>query len=202
MLNAKAIFERNIRQANERGALYVYLSSIVPIPEQFDDLLRSQMVDAVSAFDKLLHDLIRIGMVRIFENARSPTNKYSNEAVAIKYLPELAVGANPPPAVRFEEIIREKLSKLSFQDPAKVADGLSFIWDEPQKWQQIALGIGMTDDDARRKLKIVVTRRNAIVHEADLDPVTNKKQDITSAEAADSTNFLLAIGNRICDLVM
>lgn len=66
MLNAKGVFHKNVRQANELGVLYDNLSAIVPNPEQFDDLLRSQVVHAVSAFDKLMHDLIRIGMVKIF----------------------------------------------------------------------------------------------------------------------------------------
>jgi hypothetical protein len=202
MLNAKRVFHRNILQTNQLGVLYEYLSNTVAIPEQFDDLLRSQIVNAVSAFDKLLHDLIRIGMVRIFENQRPPTVKYLSETVAIQHLPALAAGTVPPPPVRFEEIIREKHSKLSFQDPAKIADGLSYIWGENQKWQQIALGLGMTDDDARRKLRLIVTRRNAIVHEADLEPVTNQKQPITRTEATDISDFLLALGYRICDLVV
>lgn len=201
MLNAKGVFHKNIRQANELGVLYDHLSNTVGIPQQFDDLLRSEIVNAVSAFDKLMHDLIRIGMVRIFESQRPSTGKYLSEAVAIQHLPSLAAGAVPPPPVRFEEIVREKLSKLSFQDPAKIADGLSYIWSESQKWQQIALGLGMTDEDARRKQKLIVTRRNAIVHEADLDPVTNQKQAITRAEAMDISSFLLALGNRICDLI-
>lgn len=202
MLNAKGIFHSNIRQANELGALYDYLSNMVAIPEQFDDLLRSEIVNAVSAFDKLMHDLIRIGMVRTFENLRPPTSKYSSEVVPIQYLPALVAGAVPPPSVRFEEIVREKLSKLSFQDPAKIADGLSYIWNENQKWQKIALGLGVADEDAKRKQKLIVTRRNAIVHEADLDPVTNQKQSITRVEATDISDFLLALGNRICDLVV
>lgn len=202
MHNARGVFERNIRQARELGALHEHLSKAVQIPEQFDDLLRSQLVYAVSAFDKLMHDLIRIGMVRIFENMRPPTGKYLSEAVAIQHLPGLSAGAIPPPPVRFEEIVREKLSKLSFQDPTKVADGLSLIWSENQKWWQIAQGLNMTDDDVKRKLKLVVTRRNAIVHESDLDPVTNKKQSITRVEVTDATDFLLAMGNRICDLVV
>ncbi|AHN74457.1 hypothetical protein DA70_08225 [Pandoraea pnomenusa] len=202
MLNAKAVFHRNVRQANELGVLYDQLSNMVNIPEQFDDLLRSQVVNAVSAFDKLMHDLIRIGMVRIFENQRPATGKYLNEAIALQHLPGLAAGAVPPPPVRFEEIVREKLSTLSFQDPTKIADGLSYIWDASQKWQQIAQGLGMTDDDAKRKQRLIVTRRNAIVHEADLDPVTNQKQTITRAEATDISTFLLALGNRIFDLVV
>lgn len=202
MLNAKGVFHKNIQQANELGVLYNQLSNMVPIPQQFDDLLRSQIVNAVSAFDKLMHDLIRIGMVRIFESRRQSTGKYLSEAIAIQHLPGLATGAVPPPPVRFEEIVREKLSKLSLQDPTKIADGLSYIWNENQKWQQIALGLGMTDEDAKRKQKLIITRRNAIVHEADLDPVTNQKQTITQSEATDISSFLLALGNRICDLVV
>lgn len=202
MLNAKAAFHRNLRQANELGVLYDQLSNMVAIPEQFDDLLRSQVVNAVSAFDKLMHDLIRIGMVMIFENRRPATGKYLNEAVALQHLPGLAAGAVPPPPVRFEEIVREKLSTLSFQDPTKISDGLSYIWDASQKWQQIALGLGMDVNVAKRKQKLIATRRNAIVHEADLDPVTNKKQAITRVETTDISTFLLAVGNRICDLVI
>ena len=202
MLNAKGVFHKNIQQANELGALYDHLSNLVNIPEQFDDLLRSQIVNAVSAFDKLMHDLIRIGMVKIFEKQRPPTNKYLGESIAMQHLPTLTASAVPPPAVRFEEIVREKLSVLSFQDPTKIADGLSFIWNENQKWQQIALGLGMPDSDAKLKQKLIITRRNAIVHEADLDPVTNQKQAITRAETTDIANFLLTLGNRICDLVV
>lgn len=202
MLNAKAVFHKNIRQANELGFLYDHLSSTVAIPEQFDDLLRSQIVNAVSAFDKLMHDLIRIGMVRIFENKRPSTDKYLNETIAVQHLPGLAAGTVPPPPVRFEEIVREKLSRFSFQDPNNIADGLSYIWNNNQKWQQIALGLKITDEDVKRKQKLIVTRRNAIVHEADLGPVTSQKQAITRAEAEDISNFLLSLGNRICDLVV
>ena len=60
----------------------------------------------------------------------------------------------------------------------------------------------MSDDEAKRKLRLIITRRNAIVHEADLDPVTSQKQSITRAEATDIADFLRALGDRICDLVV
>lgn len=198
MLNAKGVFHRNISQANELGGLYDYLSTSVAIPEQFEDLLRSQVVNAVSAFDKLMHDLIRIGMVNIFENQRPSTSKYLSETIAIQHLPSLLASAVPPPPVRFEEIVREKLSKLSFQDPTKVADGLSYIWNEPQRWQQIALGLGMSDDEAKRKLRLIITRRNAIVHEADLDPVTSQKTEHHACRG--NGHCRLSSGSRRSDL--
>jgi len=202
MLKAKAIFQRNIGQANELGVLYDNLATLVTIPEQFDDLLRSQIVNSVSAFDKLMHDLVRIGMVKIFEGQRAPTAKYLNEAIAIQHLPSLLPSAVPPPSVCFEGVVREKFSKVSFQDPQKVVDGLSYIWNENQKWQQIAHGLAMPEADAKVKLRLIVTRRNAIVHEADLDPVNNQKQAVTRAESTDIAKFLLVLGNRICDLVV
>ncbi len=54
MLHTKGVFHKNIRQANELGVLYHHLSSTMAIPEQFDDLLRSQIVNAVSAFDRCM----------------------------------------------------------------------------------------------------------------------------------------------------
>lgn len=202
MLNAKIVFNENIMQSKELVALYDHLMNVVPMPGQFDDLLRSQIVNSLSAFDKLMHDLIRIGMVKTFENKRVSTSKYLNEVIAIQYLSDLSAEAIPPPSVRFEEIIRDKLSKLSFQDPVKVAEGLSYIWNESQKWQKIAFGLGLTDEDAKRKLKLIVTRRNAIVHEADLDPITGKKQAIKRDEAVDVSAFLHSLGNHICTLVV
>lgn len=202
MLNSRQVFQRNIQQARELGILYDHLSNTVGIPRQFDDLLRSQIVNSLSAFDKLMHDLIRIGMVRIFEGKRPPTAKYLNEVIAIQHLPGLAFGAAPPPAVRFEEVIREKLSTLSFQDPKKISDGLSYIWNENQKWQRIAMGLGVSDRVAKLTQRLIATRRNAIVHEADLDPVTNQKQGISRTEATDISDFLFTLGNRIYDLVV
>lgn len=60
----------------------------------------------------------------------------------------------------------------------------------------------MTESDAKLRLKLIVSRRNAIVHEADLDPISNKKQMISQAEATEVAQFLLFLGNRICDLVV
>lgn len=202
MLNAKAVFNRNIDSATELSVIFDHLSATVAIPAQFDDLLRSQIVNAVSAFDKLMHDLIRIGMVMSFENIRPATPKYLGEAVSIAQLPKLIAGAVPPPSVSFEEMVRTKLSFLSFQDAPKISEGLSYIWDFEHKWQRIALGLGMAEKAVKLKQKLIVTRRNAIVHEADLDPVTHLKRPITREEAMDTSRFIQALGNRICDLVI
>jgi len=78
---------------------------------------------------------------------------------------------------------------------------LSYIWDEPQKWQKIATSLGTSDLQARTRLKLIIDRRNAIVHEADIDLSTNTKFAISKAESEGSLDFLEACGNAIATLV-
>lgn len=202
MLNAQARFLENMKQAAALGSLYDHLVATVAIPNAFDDLLRSQIVYSISAFDKLIHDLIRVGMVQTFAGTRAATPKYLNEGIQLRHLTALSAGSIPPPDVAFEQIVRDKLSVLSFQDPAKLADGLSYVWTEPQKWQVIAGALGVSDEDARTTLRLISTRRNAIVHEADLHPISHLKQPISKQEALDASSFLVALGTEICNRVI
>ncbi len=176
MLSAQAAFNTSIQTARNLSGLHSYLSQTHSVPFSFDDLLRSQIMYAVSAFDKLMHDLIRIGMVATFTGARSGTDKYQTETISIKLHTELVNASLPPKEIVFEAEIARKLSFISFQDPQKVTDGLSLIWNEPHKWQKIAASMSMPSDDAKTRLKLITLRRNAIVHECDVDPVTHAKQ--------------------------
>ncbi len=201
MRNALALFDSNLSAARNLEALYSFLSAHVTAPMPYDDLLRSQVVYAVSAFDKLIHDLVRTGMVQIFSGARPPTAKYLSEPISIELHGSLVSATVPPKEYVFEQAIFLKQKSISYQDPAKVAEGLSYIWDEPQKWQRIATAMGMTDKKAKTTLKLIVVRRNAIVHEADIDPTTNAKLPINQAECRQITDFLQSCGATITTLV-
>jgi len=202
MLNAKASFASNLNAARNLGGLYDFLSQTVNVPLAFDDLLRAQVVYAMSAYDKLIHDLIRIGMVEIFVGRRIATQKYHTEAISLEFHAALVAATLPPKEVLFEYEIVRKLGFRSFQDPAKLADGLSLIWQEPHKWERIAAHIGMVPADARTKMKLIADRRNAIVHESDIDPVTNVKTSISRGECNDVTHFIDLCGNAIVDLLV
>lgn len=201
MLNAQTVFLANMRDATALTEIYDYLKRTVVAPMSFDDLLRSKIVYSVSAFDKLMHDLIRGGMVQIYTGKRAPTPKYLAEPITLSVAQQLATTSTPPPEVIFEQAIQAKLKTLSFQDPDKLADGLSYIWKESQKWQRIAAGIGMPEKTARTTLRLIAVRRNAIVHEADMDPFTGSKLPITKAESDDVVSFLLNVANEICRLL-
>lgn len=201
MPKAQTVFHSNMSDADALTAIYDYLSQTVVAPISFDDLLRSKIVYAVSAFDKLIHDLIRLGMVETYTGKRAPTPKYLAEPITLSIAQQLATALTPPPEVVFEQAIQSKLKTLSFQDPDKVADGLSYIWAESQKWRRIASGIGIPEATVRTTLRLIAVRRNAIVHEADMDPITCSKLPITKGESDDVVSFLIKVGNEICRLV-
>lgn len=201
MHSALAGFKLSIQNAKDLSGLYEYLKSTHAVPFPFDDLLRSQIVYAVSAFDKLMHDIIRVGMVQTFTGSRPATDKYHAETITIRFHRDLVGATIPPQEFLFDAEVARKLSYLSFQDPQKVSDGLSLIWSEPHKWQKIAASLSMPAEEAKTKLKIIAMRRNAIVHESDWDPVTGEKKAISPSECADITDFVERCGTSITSLV-
>lgn len=202
MLKAQSVFNANIVDAKDLSGLYDYLSATHNVPFSFDDLLRSQVVYVVSAFDKLMHDIIRVGMLATFTGQRPATAKYHAENISIGFHSTLVTASVPPKERLFEDEVSRKLSHLSFQDPDKLAEGLSLIWHEKQKWQAIGAGLALPGSVARTQLKLIAMRRNAIVHESDMQPITNEKQPISRAECTSITDFVHNCGNVIVGLVI
>lgn len=203
MNNAKARFNEEIIRIKDLSLISKFLKeNKYPRLEHYDEISRTQLVWAVSAFDKLLHELINIGTMNIFFGKRVVTDKYSNESIPISVMTSIYNKDLISASMIFKDAIYGKLKVLSFQNPNKIADGLSFIWNEKQKWQKLADKLDSNDEDIKRKLILIVARRNAIVHEADLNPVSLNKQDLKSEDIIEIVNFLEKLGNAICDHVI
>lgn len=189
-----------IQDTRNSDVVYTYLENTVKPPYDYSDLLRWQWAQAVSALDKLIHDLIRIGMVQTYQGLRSPTAKYRSFAIdmdcysQMQQMPLLAVSV-------FEAQIVHKLSFLSFQEPSKISDGLSLIWDESNKWRKISDAMGLDENYLRTKLKNISIRRNQIVHEGDYSNALLQRQAITHADTLDVIGFIFSIGTSIYNLV-
>jgi RiboL-PSP-HEPN len=202
MRSALMLFKANMVEAKNLTSLYEYLEFSIKSPLSFDDLLRSQIIYSVSAFDKLIHDVIRIGIMEIFTGKRQPTPKYLIEPISTSTYNDLITATLPPKEYIFEQAIVKKLKIFSYQDPDKVSEGLSYIWEEKQKWQKIALKMATDDRTAKTTLKLITNRRNLIAHEADIDPSTNQKYPISKLECQSITEFLCKCGEAIVDLVV
>lgn len=194
-------FTDSVKYVRELDALYLHLKDTLHLPNDLTDLLRAEWVYVISAMDKLIHEIIRIGMLDSFCDRRAKTAKFLAFTISIDTHSNIQLGPIPPPEYWFEQELVLKQKALSFQDPDKIADGLSLIWEEGHKWQKISANVGMPEKDLKTKLKTIVARRNQIVHEADLDLVTGDRNTIEKADIDDVVNFIELISKEIFVLV-
>jgi RiboL-PSP-HEPN len=204
MQKARNQFDENMRYVDELGLLHDHLKNTLRLPNDLSDILRSQVVYAISALDKFIHELIRIGMLQSFLGLKPKTDKFNAFTVSMNTLEKIqtsSVLSSTPPHFWFEEEINLKNKTASFQEPAKIADGLSFIWTENRKWTKIAALVGQPEEDLKKMLKNIVDRRNTIVHEADIDPSTETKLGIEAADVRIMVELINKIAKAIYDLV-
>lgn len=200
MTNAYQCFNTIMQDTQNIDTLYNYMHNYVAPPYDYSDLLRWQWVQSVSALDKLIHDLIRIGMRETFSGRRPITGKFSSFAIDFSTYQQLK--NNPTrSALIFDQYVTAKHKMLSFQDPDKISDGLSYIWSEAHKWQKIASQIGKSESDVRTELKNISIRRNQIVHEGDYIAPSFIRQTIEQADSAEVINFIRQVGTAIYTLV-
>lgn len=191
MRQAKMVFCALMAQKNVAAGLYEYLSTN-KIPLDPSDLLRWQWVLAVSALDKYIHDIVAAGMVEQYLNARPTTPKFDAFQLSMKVISDISNA--PVPELEFKNEVVRKNSYLAFQEPDKIADALSFIWNESQKWTIISRNMATPIDSTtlKTKLKNIVLRRNQIVHEGDClsTNMPLNQQPITLSDTQDVINFI------------
>lgn len=198
MKQAKVVFQALMSQKNVTSALYDYLS-VNKIPLDSSDLLRWQWVLAVSALDKYIHDIVADGMVEQYINKRPHTPKFDAFQLSVNTF--FNIKSAPVPEMEFRNEVIRKNSYLAFQEPNKIADALSFIWDEQHKWDVISSNMAtpISSSDLKTKLKNIVVRRNQIVHEGDClstnIPLT--QQPITLSDSQDVIQFITELVDAI-----
>lgn len=211
---ALTTFTDGISSVKNIFPVYDHLENDLRLPADItSDLLRSQIVYSISALDRFIHEIVRIGIIEIFNGQRISTNKFLNHTfkagTLMSIMNSLKSGIVPTstediPEFLINREVSEKLGFLAFQAPDKVKDALSYIWNEPHKMAILANRMGLsgaTDNDKQQNLEqtlqLIATRRNQIAHEADFDPMTNQRRSITRNMVSDSINFIENLGSCI-----
>lgn len=194
-------FESSLDDSAHLRGLYRHCAEELGLPGNYCDLLRMSVTYSMSALDKLIHDLVVYGMVETYVGRRQATSKFQSEGVSIQNHIDLNNASVPPAEILFESIVRQKISHLSFLDPSKMADALSLVWNENHRWQKIADAMQREQGEVKTELRNIYKRRNAIVHEADMDPVTNSKMPLIEADAERIERFIRDLGTAIYQLV-
>jgi hypothetical protein len=191
-------FRANIARARELGQLYRALSAITTEALRAEDLLRSQIVIAVSALDHFVHEIVRQEMVAIYEGSRPTVPGFDKFQVS---LAEAKASIPTSSSQWVNEAIRQSHSYLAFQHPDKIADAIRLIHDAPL-WPALETRLVIPAKDIKERLKLVVDRRNKIAHEADIDPsYPGARWPISYLDATSATDFLEKIVEAIHDEV-
>lgn len=186
-------FKKSIERVRHLGGLHNALSTLITTAVDSSDLLRAQLVLAVSALDYFIHELTILGMIEVLEGQRAPTESFRRYKVSSGLL----ITPGGVSSAAFEEDIRDRHSYLSFQQPDKIADAIRLFWENPL-WRGVAVRIGKTEDVVKTELRLIIDRRNKIAHEADLDPsYPDARWPINPPDCIGAINFIESICNAI-----
>ena len=184
------------------GGLYHAFGQLTTPAVDLTDLLRSQIVLAVSAMDLYIHEITRIGMLEGYDGKRPQTNAFSRFQVAMDAVIEAIV--RPGRNEWIESEIREKHGYQSFQSPDKIADAVR-LFSGCELWPSVAAKLGSTAKEVKDRLIIIVDRRNQIAHEADWAPSSPGQPairwPISAADSEQAVNFIEDVCEAIDEIV-
>jgi hypothetical protein len=180
--------------------IYDYLAQEVHAPMDYSDLLRWQWVQSISALDKFIHDIVRIGMLYIYAGHCKPTDKYLTFTIDLKTHIQIMQDSGLALST-FEQQILLKNGYQAFENPEKISDALSYIWNEKNKWKVIADRIGKSESDIKIQLKNISIRRNQIVHEGDYANRELQRQSIAKDDVIEVIGFIEKVGESIYAII-
>ncbi len=192
MTNSLSSFKKSLESINVIDSLYLYLQKQMQ-GQDLSELLRAEFVLIVSAFDYYIHDVVREGMLKIFDRAATPNEKYLAFGISIEVV-ELLITNNDPVVRRqmLDQEIRKVTSKWSYQSPQSVEKALGLI-DFRSVWSDLSVDLSMPPIDVKSTLGLIVDRRNKIAHESDIDSITLQKTPIDHVIVTQAKEFVLGI---------
>jgi len=200
MLVSKQRFDIAIERVRVTCELYSHLTDRLHFTQNnLKDILRGVIIFSVSALDRYIHDIVKVGIIEIYQGKRQITNAYLNFKIPLSHINNLS------PIYPYEYYLSSYIDKInsykSFQEPDKIKEALSLIWNEQHKWQKIADKMEITQYELTTILKNIVIRRNQIAHEADIDLKTEQLVYIDLEYTLKTIDFIEKLANAINDII-
>jgi len=156
------------------------------------------LVNGVSALDDYVHTVVRALMIQTADGARPRTDAFERFPVPLQ---SALQASYLPAAIWLDQTVMTQHAHASFQQPDKIADAIRLVSSQ-ELWNQLPTVLGTPAKDLKTQLKLIIARRNQIVHEADCDPTPpHTRWAILSSETADALDFLEALVNAIDSLL-
>ena len=185
-------FQRNVDGVRALAGVVTSIKTMTTSAVDLSDVMRAELVLAVSALDHFIHEVARCGMLEVHRGNRPPTDAYQAFRIPLG-----AVRTGLSDLTRddwLDSAIRQAQSLSTFQRPDNIADALRLI--SPVKlWDEVAKQLGLASAEVKRRLQLVVDRRNKIAHEADLDPLNpGVRWPIDEQMVDDAITFIHSLG--------
>lgn len=198
MNNSKKHFDENINRVNNLGVIHTSITVQNNNGMDISDILRTQYVMLVSALDYFIHEIVRIGILEIYNGKRKITKEFKTFIFEIDkdVLLNKAIMKNLDNEWLNYQIIVKNGYK-SFQQADKIEEALSLLIDIEKNnkdviWKNIANRMNMIyqEKNVKKQLNLIIERRNQIAHEADIEPTYKTKRNISQNDVNDSIRFI------------
>lgn len=181
-------FDTNITRVRHLGHIYQAISAQTTIVVDLSDILRAELVMAVSALDHYVHEVVRLGMLKSYHSPSARTPAFSRFQVTLDSVFDGFAG--PASDSWLEEQISLRHGYQSFQRPDKIAEAIRLI-SEVELWNEIGNRLGLSGRQAKQELCLIIQRRDKIAHEADMDPsFPGQRWPIDAALVAEAVDFI------------
>lgn len=189
-------FRKNIGRVRTLGGIYASIRSLLTSVVDIEDILRAQIVLAVSSLDHLIHEICRIGVLEIVKGERPETKEFRKFPISLDGALAVSKGLESIETMVDSEVRRVNGFK-SFQMPDRIAQAVK-TFTSVALWPSVSQRMGLEVDDLKRKLSLIVERRNKIAHESDIDPsYPGQRWPVDEAMVSDVVAFIEALGKAI-----
>lgn len=204
-MTPKSYFDNVWNRADLFTTLHAYMNNNAAAALDTLELLRAEWAIRVSALDLYVHELVIQNLVEIFVGSRPLCPGFAKLKISGETLLRVrAAGTGAASRATFELAVREHLSRVTYQAPDDIAEGVRLIspielWNEVAKYHG---AVGSSIKPATKAIKLsltqIVNRRNKIVHEGDLQPATPRTPwPIATQDLQDVKTTILDVVNAL-----
>ena len=178
-------YNDSLESVRSLHALHNHLCNLLPAMD-LSEILRAEVVLIVSAFDCYIHEIVRCGFLRLFKGVDDCKNTKFNEfSIPITTVKQMLEVTTDEEKMQILDIsIKKILSKDSYQSPTSIENALQLI-SIKKIWSSIKEDMGMSSMDIKRKLGLIINRRNKIVHEADKNNSIDTSKNVIERDDVD-----------------
>lgn len=152
-----------------------------------DDILRSQIVFVMSSLDYYMHEIVKYGIIEMFNGNKPKTKSYQNFIVSMPFVEEAIKNIESVDWLENWIVIKDKQN--TYMASEKIKKCLSLI-STKTIFKNIADEMSMKSNELSNRIDEIYERRNYIAHQADRNAKTGELQEIDKTFVEQSIKFI------------